>query len=323
MTAQLLRAYMLDGQGGGKALPADHVSKADREEGLVWLHLDGNDPDTARFLEQEVASLDPFIIEALLEEGSRPRMTQIGNGALLVLRGVNLNEDEDPEDMVSICLWVEASRIIMVSRARIRTAGDIESRLLAGNGPRNTGHFLSMLCERLFARLEPILLELDDRADEIEELVQVQNDTDLRGEITDVRIKAIMFRRYMAPQRDAIDHLRNADIEWLNKTHKRHLQEVYNRMVRYVEDLDAIRERAQIVKDEIAHVQADRLNKHMYVLSMIAAIFIPLGFLTGLLGINVAGIPGANFGYAFWIFVGLLSMVVALQLLAFKWFKWF
>ena len=323
MTGPILRAYLLDGQGSGTALSLDHIAKADRAKGLVWIHLDGNDPEVSHCLEDEISSLDPFIIGALLEEESRPRMTQIGNGALLVLRGVNLNENEDPEDMVSICLWVEEARVIMVSRTRIRAAGDIEERLLAGAGPRDTGHFLSILCERLFARMEPILVALDERADDIEEQVLEENNLDLRGAITDVRIQAIMFRRYMAPQRDAIDNLRMADFEWLNKTHRRHLQEVYNHLIRYVEDLDAIRERAQIVKDEITHVQADRLNKHMYILSMIAAIFMPLGFLTGLLGINVAGIPGAGSGYAFWVFVGMLSVIVLTQLLVFKWLKWF
>nr|WP_321456758.1 zinc transporter ZntB [uncultured Cohaesibacter sp.] len=323
MSNHVLRAFLLDGQGGGTPLPADHISKADRAEGLVWIHLDGNDPETMSCLENEISSLDPFIISALLDEESRPRMTQIGNGALVVLRGVNLNENEAPEDMVSICLWLEATRIVLVSRTRIRAAGDIDERLLAGTGPRDTGHFLSMLCERLFARMEPILVALDEKADEIEEQVLEENNLDLRGAITDVRIQAIMFRRYMAPQRDAIDNLRMADFDWLNNTHRRHLQEVYNHLIRYVEDLDAIRERAQIVKDEITHVQADRLNKHMYILSMIAAIFMPLGFLTGLLGINVAGIPGAGFGYAFWIFVGMLSVIVVLQLVVFKLLKWF
>ncbi len=314
---------MLDGQGGGTVLSAEKISRADRLEGLVWIHLDGNDADSRHCLESEFEALDPFIIDALLDDVSRPRMTQIGDGALLVLRGVNLNENEDPEDMVSISLWVERSRIIMVSRKRIRAAADIEAKLLAGTGPRNTGHFVTMLCERLFARMEPILRSLDDRADDIEEKVLLESDPKLRESIIDVRIQAIMFRRYLAPQRDAIDHFRMADFEWLDKFHRRHLQEVYNHLTRNVEDLDAIRERSQIVKDEIAHVLADRLNKHMYILSMIAAIFLPLGFLTGLLGINVGGIPGASYAWAFWVFLGFLAIIVSVQLSLFKWFRWF
>jgi len=65
------------------------------------------------------------------------------------------------------------------------------------------------------------------------------------------------------------------------------------------------------------------LNKNMYVLSVVAAIFLPLGFLTGLLGINVGGMPGADNTDAFWIFCGLLVIVVGLQVLLFKKMKWF
>jgi zinc transporter len=136
-------------------------------------------------------------------------------------------------------------------------------------------------------------------------------------------MQAIMFRRYMAPQRDAIEQLMLTDVTWLDGTHRRHLQESHNHVTRYVEDLDAIRERAQIVKDELANTLSDRLNRNMYVLSVIAAIFLPLGFLTGLFGINVGGIPGADNGNAFLLFCGLLVVIVVIQVLIFKKLKWF
>lgn len=168
-----------------------------------------------------------------------------------------------------------------------------------------------------------MLTALDETTDDIEEKVLETVDGSLRQAIVDVRKQAIMFRRYMAPQRDAIGQLRMADLEWLDDTHKRHLQEAYNHVTRYVEDLDAIRERAQIVKDELANILADKLNKNMYVLSVIAAIFLPLGFLTGLLGINIGGIPGADNGHAFLIFCGILTVIVLIQVVIFKRFKWF
>ena len=66
-----------------------------------------------------------------------------------------------------------------------------------------------------------------------------------------------------------------------------------------------------------------RLNKNMYILSVISAIFLPLGFLTGLLGINVGGIPGAENVDAFWIFSGGLVTLVIGLLSLFKVLKWF
>ncbi len=323
MNEHILLAYELDGNGGGTPLPNDTVVSQIKGEMLTWVHLDANHPDTQPWLEKEISFLDPFIVHALLVDETQPRMTQLQNGVLLIFRGVNLNENADPEDMVSIRLWVENHRIISVRRRKMKAVTDIEDRLKSGRGPTDSGQFLCMLAERLFERMEPVLTALDEKTDEIEENVLEKADASLREAIVDVRIQAIMFRRYMAPQRDAIGRLRMADLDWLDDTHRRHLQESYNHVTRYVEDLDAIRERAQIVKDELANILSDRLNKNMYVLSVIAAIFLPLGFLTGLLGINVGGIPGANNANAFAIFCGLLIFIVVIQVIIFKKFKWF
>ena len=171
--------------------------------------------------------------------------------------------------------------------------------------------------------MAPVLLALDERTDNIEERVIDHPDITERQEINDIRKQAIAFRRYIAPQKDVMAHLRMSDLPWMTDKHKRMVQESYDRVTRYVEDLDMIRERAQIVKDELANALADRLNKNMYVLSVIAAVFLPLGFLTGLFGINIGGMPGVDSPVAFTVFSVSLVAIVAAQVFIFKKMKWF
>ena len=64
--------------------------------------------------------------------------------------------------------------------------------------------------------------------------------------------------------------------------------------------------------------RAETMNRQMLILSVVAAIFLPLGLITGLLGINVGGIPGADNPWAFAIVCVLLVVLGALQ---FWWFK--
>lgn len=323
MSEHVLLAYAFT-EGEAEPLTKDDIAEQIKStDNLAWVHMDANHPDTQSWLEKEAQYLEPFVIEALLEDETRPRMTHVNNGVLLILRGVNLNRDADPEDMVSIRLWVDQYRIISIRRRKLKVIWDIEEKLKTGKVPENSGHFICMLISRLFERMEPVLSGLDDLTDHIEEQVLENADNSLRESIINVRKQAIMYRRYMAPQRDAIGQLRMSDVGWLEDTHKRQLQECHNHVTRYVEDLDAIRERAQIVKDELANILSDKLNRNMYVLSVVAAIFLPLGFLTGLLGINVGGIPGANDGNAFWVFCGILITVVVLQIFTFKKLKWF
>jgi zinc transporter len=304
-------------------LDESKISKEIKSKSLAWVHLDATKKESKEWLEKEISYLDPFIIEALIDEETRPRVTEIGDGVLVILRGVNLNKNADPEDMVSIRLWVDSHRIISLQRRQLKALLDIEESIKSKKNIKNSGDFLCALIAKLFEKMEPALLNLDENTDDIEEQILDKPDINLREKIVEVRKQAIIFRRYMAPQKDAIAKLYLSEVEWLNGTHRRHLQESYNRVMRYVEDLDAVRERAQIVKDELANVLSDRLNKNMYILSVIAAIFLPLGFFTGLLGINVGGIPGSENSNAFFIFCGGLSVLVAMQIFVFKKLRWF
>jgi len=96
-----------------------------------------------------------------------------------------------------------------------------------------------------------------------------------------------------------------------------------DRMTRYIEDLDEARDRASVTHEELLNRLAELTNRRMYLLTMIAAIFLPLSFITGLLGINVGGIPGARNNHAFLVVVGLLAVISAVQWIYFHWRKWF
>jgi zinc transporter len=171
--------------------------------------------------------------------------------------------------------------------------------------------------------MEPILGSLDEVMDNVEEELIENPNSDLRTKLTQIRKQAIIFRRYMIPQRDLLSSLKLTKLTWIRDLHKRQLQENYNHNMRYVEDLDAVRERAQIVKDELSNILSDRINKNMYILSVIAAIFLPLGFLTGLLGVNVGGIPASDNPYGFYIVSGFLMLLVIIQIFLFKKLRWF
>ena len=319
----LICAYELNGEGAGLPLDAASVPDNIKSDQLTWVHLEGKHPNCRTWISQELDYLDPLIVDALLAEETRPRMLEFDQGVLLILRGVNLNENAQPEDMVSIRLWIDRHCIISVRKRPLKAVRDLRDRLDIQQGPKNTGDFICSLASRLFERMEPVFSELDETLDNLEEIVMEAPDANERHAITAIRKKAILFRRYIAPQRDAIMLLRTSDTPWLDQGQRRRLQESLDRVTRYVEDLDAIRERAQIVKDELANALSDKMNKNLYLLSVIAAIFLPLGFLTGLLGINVAGIPGTENSAAFWIVCALLTGVVMLQCLLFRKMRWF
>jgi len=163
---------------------------------------------------------------------------------------------------------------------------------------------------------------VSDEVDDFEESVLTMESYELRPKIAELRRHAIGLRRYLAPQREAISRLFNEKLEWLSEVDRLRLRESADRTMRFVEDLDLIRERAVVVQEELSSRLSEKMDRTMYVLSMIAAIFLPLGFLTGLLGINVGGIPGAEYQGSFAIFILILALLVGVQVWLFKLKKW-
>ena len=319
----IIFGWTFDGEGGGRCLAVEETAEEIRNAGLSWVHLNTTGDIAREWLQREAGYLDDIILDALLADETRPRTLDYGNGMVLIMRGVNMNPDEEPEDMVSLRLWVDADRIISIERRPVETIRYIDKMLTKGTGPTNSGDFISILTGRLFEHLDDAIGKRHDQLDALEEKIQTKPDHTLRQEALDIRRSSIMFRRYVAPQRDVLAHLRHSEMAWVLPVHRRSFQEDLEQVLRTTEDLDLMRERAQITYESLNGLLAQRVNKNLYFLSGIATIFMPLTFITGLFGMNVDGIPEAHHPHAFLIICGVTIGLAALQALIFKWLKWF
>jgi len=100
------------------------------------------------------------------------------------------------------------------------------------------------------------------------------------------------------------------------------LREAVDRTRRTIEELDATRDRLAAVQDQIASEQVRLLGRNSFVLSVVAAVFLPLGFLTGLFGVNIAGMPGTGTPLAFWLLAGASALLGLAIVLLFRLLKW-
>ena len=317
----LIAAYILDKKGGGRQIGWDGIDSWQPDQGLLWIHFDYSSQNVQEWLFGK-SGLEEVISDALIEEDSRPRCTSFQEGLLLGLRGVNLNPGADPEDMVGIRIWFETDRIISTRKRKILSISDIRAALEQGIGPESLGDFLVQLAGRMMERMRHVIDDLEDAVADVEDQVLTSESRQLRTELAALRRQAISLRRYLAPQREALSRLLTEKIAWLDESDRIRLREVYDQLTRHIEDLDEARDRAAVTQEQLINSLSEQMNNKMYILSIVAAIFLPLGFLTGLLGINVGGIPGADSKLGFSVFVILLVGVVSFQIWFFKKKKW-
>jgi len=311
-------AWILSPDGKATPLQADEVGKAMPDPAPTWLLLNRTAPGLEEWL-VENAIVRPELIKPLLMEDTRPRCDQFKEGVLLNLRGVNLNPGADPEDMLSLRMWITDRAIVALHRYRIMAVQDIIELLKIGEGPESIGHFLTLVAENLTERMSPVVQRLDEQLDQMDsQLDAADARTDNRAlldQLAAIRPVVTALRRFIAPQQVALSKLSTLQVDWLDELDRISLRHTVDQVTRIVEDLDALRERATITKDAIQQNMSDAMTKSMNWLSAVAFVFLPLGFLTGLLGINVGGMPGVENPWAFaGVCVGLTVVGVAVWL---------
>ncbi|MCB1328620.1 MAG: zinc transporter ZntB [Maritimibacter sp.] len=305
-----------DGKGGPVPLPARAEALSPPEGGFTWVHINATSEQSQDWIAG--AGFDPIVREALSAAETRPRATVHGDTVLMNLRGINLNPGAEPEDMVSLRMFLSKSLAVTVERRDLAAVDDVITGLARGAGPASVGELVARLALRIADRVEPVVATLNERIDDLEDTEPQADTRSRRSELADVRRMAIVMRRYMFPQRDALSTLEIEDVDWLDTRARARLREATERVTRLAEELDAIRDRAQVVHDEIMDLRAEAMNRQMLLLSVVSAIFLPLSFLTGLLGINVGGIPGASAPWAFWAVVALLIVLAVALAVVFR-----
>ncbi len=317
----LVHAYVLDGEGGATALDWDGVRAWTPDQGPLWVHLNRKGAEAPGWIEAE-SGLDPVVADALLAQETRPHCEAVGEGALLILRGININPGADPSDMVSIRIWAEADRMITTRRRKLSAINTLTKSLGEKRGPKTVADLISDLASALVERVDPVVEGIDREIDTLEVSTGTSEPAQHRARLQRIRRKVISLRRYIAPQRVALGHLIEHRLPWLDQGERLRLREMADRITRYVEELETARERTLLVQDELSSRLSEQMNRAMYVLTIVATVFLPLGFVTGLLGVNLGGIPGTDEPMAFAALCFALLGFALLELWLFRRMKW-
>jgi len=301
--------WAFDGDGEPRPRTIDRKGAAVPESGFVWCHLDGRLSEERDWLEAE-SGLAPGIISALTAVETRPRVEPIGDGALVNLRGLGTTPDEDPDPLVSIRLWAEKGRVISVGFRTLAASDTVRDQMQAGR-IHDPGDLIAALAMAITDTLDPVVAAMGDSIDTCEADLDPNRIFAMRRMIARARSDAIQYRRFVAPQRQALERLSALDAGWLEEEDRMHLRDAADRFARMTEELEAVRERAALLHEQLTDLRAEQIDTRTLIISVVALVFLPLTFLTGLLGMNVKGIPYADASWAFWGVVGVCGMLAA------------
>ena len=151
--------------------------------------------------------------------------------------------------------------------------------------------------------------QLHDKIIDLEDNLMEQ-EVPPRGFLALLRKQLIVMRRYMAPQRDVYARLSSERLSWMTDDHRRRMQDIADRLGRGLDEIDGCIARTAVMSDEIAQMMQESLSRRTYNMSLMAMVFLPSTFLTGLFGVNLGGIPGGGSHLGFSLFCIMLVLLI-------------
>lgn len=289
----------------------------------LWINLDRTKSRAQQWL-REQSGLDPIVAESLLAEETRPRAQPVNDGLLVILRSVNMNPGAQPDELIAIRMWIEPTRVITLRQYRFQTIAELRARAQQGQAPATPGAFLAAVAMGLAVRLGPTVENLQEMLDEIENnMLERESEAPAdRARLATIRRQAISYRRYLVPQRDALLSLSATPSPLLLQHDHLELRVAAEHVARVTEALEEVRDRAAVTQEELRARNESRMGRTLYLLTIIATVALPLGLVTGLLGVNVGGMPLADSPLGFAIVCMALLAIAGVEILLFRSMKW-
>ncbi len=312
-------AYRVTAQVVEEIAPRDALGV---EAEFVWIHLTSRDEEVQAWL-RDHAALDHFTIDALTALETRPRCEQVDGAALLNLRGMTQAQMASSDPLASIRMRADGRRVISVTRLPLDALDAARAAMLAGE-VRDAGDLIATLATAITEQLDPHVAQLGDSLDDCEEQLDPRAAFELRRSVSAARRKAIGYRRFLYPQRVALEKLAGLPVPWLSDDDRLHINAAADRAARMAEELESIRERAALIHEALTDLRAEVIDQRSLLVAVVAMIFLPLTFITGLFGMNVDGIPYARHPESFWVITGFSLAVatgVGLYFVRRRWFR--
>ena len=286
----------------------------------VWVDLSQPTGDEARVL-SDVFHFHELAVEDALSEIHHPKIESYGDYLYLILHGINFQERERCFSTQDVDFFLGEQFLVTVHPGTSRTLDEVRqvcarNNRALGEGPSGLLH---RIVDAMVDHYRPEADVLAERLEVLETRIFERPDAQLAKDILDLKADVASLRRIVLPQRDMVGRLARREFPLISEPLAYRFRDVQDNLVRLVDEAMLFQDRVTSLLDAHLSQVSNQLNGVMKVLTVIATVFMPLTFLTGLYGMNV---PLPHFGlgeeHFFWALLAVMLVVSGAMLAAFR-----
>jgi magnesium transporter len=290
----------------------------------VWVDLNHPDSEESKIL-RDVFHFHELAVEDALAALHHPKIESYGDYLYLILHGIDFSAREHEFKTQDVDFFVGEHYLVTVHPGVSRSIGKVgevcvrNARVL-GEGPVALVH---RIIDTMVDSYRPEIEKLQDRLDQLEKEVFERARPQLARRILEIKRDVSSLRRIVQPQRDVVGRLARREFPLITETLSYRFRDVYDHLVQLTDESLFFADRITSLLDAHLSTVSNQLNGIMKILTVIATIFMPLTFITGLYGMNV-DLPHFGLGATtfFWVLLFVMAAVSFGMLMFFRMRKW-
>ena len=258
-------------------------------EGLLWVDLSNEPRESCEPILRDVFGFHPLAVDDALEERHVPRVDDWGTYLYVVLHAISFDAAaEEPVITTELDIFLGTNYLVtyhaqpIPSLKKVWAACHRDERHLQ----RGAGYLLYKLTDELVTDHMPVVEEIDEAIDGIEDEVFGDPTTATLQQIFTMKRALLRLRRVIGPQREVLNKLARGDFAVVATDDKVFFRDIYDHLVRLHELSEGLRDLVGSALDTYLSVVNNRMNEVMKVLTVITTLFMPLSFLAGFFGMN-------------------------------------
>jgi len=290
-------------------------------ENKIWLDITDISSEESKFLLEEF-NLHPLTVEDLIGPNTRIKVEEFSEYLFSVFYGIKKEKSIELQELDFI---LGKNFIISNHRGEIVTFTHLKNNseklsLLFGRGVDFIFHHL---LDNEIDHFFPVLEDIDDKIELIEEEVAKKIRPELLRGIFKIKQKIVIIKKFALPQREKISFLAKNEYKFISKKAIPYFRDIYDHAIRVSDSIDNYREEISGTFDAYMSAVSNNTNEVMKTLSIIATIALPLGVISGIYGTNFDILPGQHIPYGFWMMLGGMFLVIGTMVLLFRRRGWF
>ena len=308
----------------GKTSQVDRVDPAWLAPGsgvMIWVDLTNPDTEEGTKILSDLFHFHELAVEDALSALEYPKVESYGDYLYLILHRIDFAAREHCFQTHDVDFFLGHNYLVTIHVGDSRSIEQItnicqRNALALGEG---VGALMHRIIDAMVDNYRPEIEELSERLDELEDRVFEGGTAALAKDILHFKKDVASLRRVVQPQRDVVGRLARREFSLIDETVAYRFRDVHDHLVRIADESMFFQDRITSLLDANLATVSNQLNSIMKILTVIATIFMPLTFITGLYGMNV-DLPHFGFGgvMMFWVLMGIMVAVVVVMLVSFR-----